>query len=565
MSFKNWPMIWKVVSLLLLLATVGLGGAVYSGSQMRAISGSYVALLDGPSQAVLALARAGRLIYQTEVAIYRDAVATSDADNAAAAKAFAEARQGFKDRIAEAMKFAPIQSTAMAAVGRSFESTLDGACGETIRLSRAATDATSVGKAAAAMQSTCAPALEEVFGQAAKVYGELAKFLEAESAVAQRKVTFAVTLTIALIAIGTMSVIGLAVVLVRGRLVVPIRRMMGTMAAMGHGDLGTAVDGTERLDEVGAIAKTLEVLRGQLGAAELARVEQARADAAAREMTAKRAKLADAFVARMQALAAGFAHSSGDVADAAKNLSVTAEETSRQAQAVASAAEEAATNVQTVAASSEELAASVHEINGQVTHSAQVADSAFTEAEASNSRIAALATAAAAIGDVVNLIKGIADQTNLLALNATIEAARAGEAGKGFAVVASEVKQLAAQTTSATGEISSKVAEIQQATQATVQSMDEIVRTISSMKAIAASIAGAVEEQGAATDEIAHNCQRAAQGTAQVTSNIAGVGQAAESTGTASTQLMTLSGGLETQASELQRTVESFVVDLKSA
>jgi methyl-accepting chemotaxis protein len=166
---------------------------------------------------------------------------------------------------------------------------------------------------------------------------------------------------------------------------------------------------------------------------------------------------------------------------------------------------------------------------------------------------------------VVNLINGIAGQTNLLALNATIEAARAGEAGKGFAVVASEVKQLAAQTAKATEVISSKVTEIQQATDGTVKSMNEIVRVISNIKEIAASIAGAVEEQGAATTEIARNCQQAAQGANQVTQNISGVGQAAEMTGTASTQLMDLSTGLSGQAIDLKRVVEGFVRDLNAA
>ncbi|MDR3373605.1 MAG: methyl-accepting chemotaxis protein [Ancalomicrobiaceae bacterium] len=131
----------------------------------------------------------------------------------------------------------------------------------------------------------------------------------------------------------------------------------------------------------------------------------------------------------MQKLSAGFAQSSGEVADAAKSLSETAQETSREAQAVVAAAEEAATNVQTVSASSEEMAASVREISGQGSHSAKVADVAFTEAEASNAQIATLASAASAIGDVVNLIKDIAGQINFLALNATIEATRAGEAG----------------------------------------------------------------------------------------------------------------------------------------
>ncbi len=209
--------------------------------------------------------------------------------------------------------------------------------------------------------------------------------------------------------------------------------------------------------------------------------------------------------------------------------------------------------MQTVAASSEELATSVREITGQVSHSADVAEQAFREVEASSTRIGALSTAAADIGDVIGLIRGIADQTNLLALNATIEAARAGDAGRGFAVVASEVKQLAAQTARATADISGKVTEIQTATEGTVSSMSQIQRVVTDIKQISSSIAGAVEEQGAATGEIAQNCQQAATGTQQVTDNIGGVGQAAQMTGAASDQLLALSQDLSSQASELRR------------
>jgi methyl-accepting chemotaxis protein len=345
----------------------------------------------------------------------------------------------------------------------------------------------------------------------------------------------------------------------------PIRATVGAMERLRGGEYSIAITGAERKDEVGLMSAALLAFRDSLAAAETARREQAAREEAERQLLARREKLASDFVGRMQALAAGFAQSSGEVASAAKNLSATAEETSRQAQAVAAAAEQAATNVQTVAASSEEMAVSVREINGQVVHSAEVADTAFSEAEASNARIAELATAASAIGEVLNLIKGIADQTNLLALNATIESARAGEAGKGFAVVAAEVKQLANQTGKATEEISAKVAEIQAATEGSVRSITEIVRVIGNVKEIASTIAGAVEQQGAATSEIAQNCQQAASGTQQVTENIAGVGHAAEATGAASAQLMTLSGGLSDQAADLRKVVETFVTEFKAA
>jgi len=211
------------------------------------------------------------------------------------------------------------------------------------------------------------------------------------------------------------------------------------------------------------------------------------------------------------------------------------------------------------------LSASINEISRQVAESTNIAGEAVAQAEQTNAGVQALADAAQRIGDVVKLISGIAEQTNLLALNATIEAARAGEAGKGFAVVASEVKSLATQTAKATEEITAQVAAIQGATGASVQAIQAIGQTISRVNHIAAAIAAAVEEQGAATQEIARNVQQAAAGTAEVSGHIASVSQAAGETGVAAGEVLGSAKGLARLSDALRDDVDRFVGNIRAA
>ena len=565
MSFKNWPMVWKVSSLLLALAAAGISGILYTTHQITVIDELDTAIIDGPANASFHFARANRWVAMTQMAILKNVVADSDAANAAAAKKTKDASAGFEAEMAAAKKsYAPFAKDIEAA-GDRYHAVMNGACGEIIRRANASTTAEDNAKVAKAMEEACAPGLDEIVAANAKLVDRLVEVKAKQNAEVTDIAAWTSRSTLVGFLLATAIIVGAAVFLVRTGIVGPLRDSMEVMRSLGDGRLSVDIHGAERRDEIGFMARSLETLRGQLREAERLRGEQAAREEAERQQLARREKLAGDFIGRMKDLASGFAQSSGEVADASRNLSATAEETSRQAQAVAAAAEEAASNVETVAAASEELAASVREIGTQVNHSADVAQTAYGEAEKSNTRIATLADAAAAIGDVINLIKGIADQTNLLALNATIEAARAGEAGKGFAVVAAEVKQLANQTARATEDIGNRVGEIQQATEGSVKSMTEIVRVIGNIRQIASSIAGAVEEQGAATAEIARNCQQASTGTHQVTQNISGVGQAAEMTGAASTQLMTLSNGLSSQATDLRGVVETFVRDFAAA
>jgi methyl-accepting chemotaxis protein len=254
-----------------------------------------------------------------------------------------------------------------------------------------------------------------------------------------------------------------------------------------------------------------------------------------------------------------------EMRSAAESMTSTAEETSRQATAVAAASEEAATNVQTVASAAEELSVSVSEITRQVGQSTDVANKANTEAERTNSTVQGLAEAAQKIGEVVNLISEIAEQTNLLALNATIEAARAGEAGKGFAVVASEVKNLANQTAKATEDIATQVNEMQSVTGDAVSAIKTISETIGEINSITDLISTAVAEQGKATQEIAANTQQAATGTQEVNRNISGVTQGAQETGASAQQVLSAADELSKLAESLAVEVEAFMNKMKAA
>jgi len=253
------------------------------------------------------------------------------------------------------------------------------------------------------------------------------------------------------------------------------------------------------------------------------------------------------------------AAASTELRSTAESMTQTAEETNRRAATVATASDQASVNVQTVASAAEELSSSIKEIARQVGESAQVAKAAVDDAERTNKTIQGLATAADKIGEVVNLINDIASQTKLLALNATIEAARAGEAGKGFAVVASEVKNLADQTAKATTQIATQIGDIQSVTREAVEAIGQIGVTIGKVNQTSAAIAAAVEQQGAATQEISRSVQEAAKGTHEVSENIKSVAEAATQTGTAANDMLQASGGLSEQATQLRQEIEGFI------
>jgi methyl-accepting chemotaxis protein len=358
--------------------------------------------------------------------------------------------------------------------------------------------------------------------------------------------------------------IGAAVFLVRG-VSAGIKSIVAPMQALGNGDLTAQVPHQGEKTEIGAMAEALQVFKQALIA------KKAADEAAARDADAKieRGRRVDSITRDFESLigeiVATVSSASTQLEASAGTLTSTAERAQQLTTTVAAASEEASTNVRSVASATEEMASSINEIGRQVQDSARMAGEAVDQARKTNDRVSELSKAAARIGDVVELINTIAGQTNLLALNATIEAARAGEAGRGFAVVASEVKALAEQTAKATGEIGQQITGIQTATQDSVSAIKEIGGTIEKLCEISSTIASAVEEQGAATQEISRNVQQAAHGTQQVSSNITDVQRGASETGSASSQVLAAAQSLSGDSNRLKLEVGKFLNSVRAA
>ncbi len=564
MSYANLSILVKVSSLLVLLGIGALIGGGYAAYRMIGIDTSYSQLLEGRSAASISFSRANRSVSDWSTSLYWNAASTTDEGSRTAAAAGEQALASFDEFMQQAKTAVPEHKDDIASIVDAIHQLATGACGEVGRLALSK-EAGDNAKALSVLDRECHPQIIATQRKSTELNNTLIGESQATSQANTEASWSAVRTTLVFIALMVLVVLGIAFSALTRGVTQPIARIVNAMRIMEGGKYDLDIAGVGRKDEVGKIAGSLESFRLSLIEAETVRMAQETAKAAEDAAMRKRANMAERFVNRMQDLATGFGASSTEVADAARNLSATAEETARQAQAVTGAAEEAATNVQTVAAGTEELSSSIQEISKEISHSSNIAREATKEAETSAQNVQMLSQAAQQIGEVVTLISNIAARTNLLALNATIEAARAGEAGKGFAVVAAEVKQLADQTAKATSDISSKINEIQAATDGTVEAISRIVKTVSNIEESSAAIAGAVEEQGAASSEIARNTQRAAAGTTDVTANISGVSTAAEMTGAASTQLMTLSDRLNEQSDALQKEVGDFVRNLNAA
>jgi methyl-accepting chemotaxis protein len=347
----------------------------------------------------------------------------------------------------------------------------------------------------------------------------------------------------------------------------PVVAMSKAMRELAVGNFEVQLPGLDRRDEVGQMACAVEEFKVQ--ALAKAERETSEREEKNRELATQRRielhSLAESFETAVGNIIENVGSASSELEHSAVILTKSSAATQQLSTVVATASEETSTNVQSVASATEEMASSINEIGRQVADSNRIANEAVDQAEKTDARIAELSLAANRIGDVTKLITTIAEQTNLLALNATIEAARAGDAGRGFAVVAQEVKTLAAQTAKATSEISAQISGIQTATHDSVLAIKEISGTIGRLSEIAAVIAAAIEEQGAATQEITRNVQQAAIGSTQVATSIADVNRGAGDTGSASSQVLASAQMLSNENKRLRAEVVKFLATVRAA
>jgi methyl-accepting chemotaxis protein len=561
----NFKIVFKVGLIVASLAVQMAGQIWFASLRMENIDASYSDVVRRLDKYAVINARASRNAESYVSNAFQLATEQTEQGNAKYLAQIAENRKTYETHMADVLKNLPEKATAIQPVLAKFQSAFV-ACDPAIQYAAKASSPEDNSKAAGRLKQECVPPIHDAIAAQRQLTEEISigSAQAADQLTAQTRST--IWTTYVTLAIGLLLNLAFAMWIGIAGLSHPIARLKTVMQAFANNDLSADVPGKDARDEIGDMARTVEVFK--TNALEVERLKQQQLELQERSAAQRKAdmnKLAADFEASVGEVIQTVTTAAAELESDARSLTSTAEREEQLAATVAAASEQASANVQSVASATEEMTASVNEIARQVHESSGIAHQAVDQARLTNERIGALAKAAARIGDVVDLINNIAGQTNLLALNATIEAARAGEAGRGFAVVASEVKALAEQTGKATDEISQQIAGMQSATDQSVTAIKEIGSTIERMSDIASTIAAAVEQQGAATQEIARNVQQAAVGTSQVSNSITDVQQGANETGASSSRVLAAAQSLSRDSGRLRNEVGKFLNTVRAA
>jgi methyl-accepting chemotaxis protein len=565
MKIANLRIITKIGIIVALFAIVSIVTAVFAAQRMKGIDTAYSDIIVRVDTSATMSARSSRAVATYQAGAYRLTTETTAEGNARVLAEALASQKYYEESMTKVREDVPEQAGSIdAAVAKAHQTFV--ACAPLLNAAAAATSDEDNAKAAARLKAECAPLIDGALQAQVKLTDELIAYAGKASDDLTDRTNGTIRTMLIAIGAGLLATIAAASWIGVQGLSRPIGRLNAVMTSFARNDLTAQTPDVGRGDEVGAMARTVEVFKTNALEMNQMRAEQ---EALKQRAADERRQMMSDLAARFEASAGGIVTSvtaqATELQATAASMASIAEETSRQSSAVAAASEQATQNVNTVAAATEELSASVTEILQQVTQSTRMVGEAVGQTDTANADIHQLAGAVEKIGQVVDLIRGIAAQTNLLALNATIEAARAGEAGKGFAVVASEVKMLANQTARATEEISQQIAAIQHATAGSVQTIQGIAERIGKVRETATAIASAVEEQGAATADIARNVTQAAKGTEEVTTNIASVSTAAQHSGAAANQVLAAADGLSQNSEALKKQVDAFLLEVRAA